>query len=44
MNQNPLEQQKAKIDVAREEMRGKLGLLFDDKEKLTERVNNFILQ
>jgi len=42
MDENPLEQQKSKIDVVREEVRNSLGHLFDEKEKLNERVSDFI--
>lgn len=44
MEQNPLEQQKIKIDAVRKEMEGKLGRLFDEKEKLKKSIDNLILK
>jgi hypothetical protein len=44
MEQNPLEQQKIKIDSLREEMRGNLGRFFDDKGEMNNRINAFVLQ
>lgn len=44
MEKNPLEQQQSKIDALREEMKGKLAQLFDDKEKRGDRIDSFILQ
>ncbi len=42
MDQDPLEQQKAKIDAVREETSKNLGRLFDEKDKLSKRVADFI--
>ena len=45
MKENSIEQQNTKINVIKEEMRGNLGRLFDDKEKeLSNRIDNFILK
>lgn len=37
--QNPLEQQRSKIDNLKKELRGKLGRFFDEKEKIEERID-----
>lgn len=44
MDKNPLEQQKTQIEALREEMKGKFGHLFDNKDELKDRIGNFILQ
>lgn len=37
--QNPLEQQKTKVDTLKMELRGKFERLFDEKEKLEDRID-----
>jgi hypothetical protein len=44
MDKNPLEQQRIKIEALKKEMREKYGEMFDEKEKLAERIDGFILQ
>lgn len=44
MEKNPLEQQQAKINALREELRGKIITLFESKKKLAPLMEQFILQ
>lgn len=42
--ENPLEQQRIKIEALKEEMKEKYGKMFDKREEFNSKINGFILQ
>lgn len=44
MNQNPLEQQKVEISILKKQIENKFSGMFDDRDKLSSSINDFISQ
>jgi hypothetical protein len=44
MDQNPLEQQKNKIDIVKKEAEKNFGKFFDEKESFGSKIDSFVLQ